>query len=359
MFDAHLDLAWCALGWNRDLTLPLPELRQIEAHLTDHPARGHGTVSLPEMRRAGIGVCLSTVLSRAKPEAIGETGGDRRSLDSRNQTIASAVGFGQLAYYNLLEQQGHIRLIRTSPELKAHWAAWTAAPDTTPLGIILAMEGADPIVEPACAPDWWNQGLRCCGLAHYGPHPYAAGTGHQGPVTPRGLEMLKQFEKLGIIVDMTHTNEPGFFEVLDNFSGAVHASHNMCRSLVPGDRQFSDEQLKRLIERNAVIGMALDAWMVVPGWVRGVTQPAAASLSDVVNHVDHICQLAGHSRCVGIGSDLDGGFGVEQTPHDLNTIADLQKLEGLLEARGYSNADIDGIFYGNWMRFFTEALPKS
>lgn len=359
MFDAHLDLAWCALGWNRDLTLPLDELRKSEAHLTDHPARGHGTLSLPEMRRGHIGCCLSTVLSRSKPEAIPATGGDRRSLDSRDQSIAYAVGQGQLAYYNLLEKQGHIRLIRTSGELTKHWAAWTANPATEPLGIILAMEGADPIVNPEQAAEWWEQGLRCCGLAHYGPHPYAAGTGHQGPITPRGKEMLKAFQKLGMIVDLTHTNEPGFFELLDMYDGPVHASHNMCRALAPSDRQFSDEQIKRLIERDAVIGMALDAWMIVPGWIRGVTQPSAATLNHVVDHVDHICQLAGNTRHVGIGSDLDGGFGTEQTPGDLNTIAHLQKLSGLLEARGYSSADIDGIFSGNWIRFFTAALPKS
>jgi membrane dipeptidase len=358
MFDAHLDLAWCALGWNRDLTLSLSEMRKSEALLTDHPGRGHGTLTLPEMRRAGIGCCLSTILSRSKPESIPANGGDRRNLDSRNQTIASAVGYGQLAWYRLMEQQGHIKMIRTSRELTDHWAAWTAAPDTTPLGMILAMEGADPIVEPKDAAEWWVRGLRCCGLAHYGPHPYAAGTGHIGPVTPRGREMLKEFQKLGMIVDLTHTNEPGFYEVLDLFDGPVHASHNMCRSITPGDRQFSDEMIKLLIERNAVIGMALDAWMIVPGWVKGVTQPSACALNNVVDHVDHICQLAGNTRNVGIGSDLDGGYGTEQTPHDLNTIADLQKLSGLLEARGYSSADIDGIFYGNWMRFFVNGLPK-
>jgi membrane dipeptidase len=358
MFDAHLDLAWCALHWNRDLTLPLKEMRQVEAHMTDHAARGHATVSLPEMRGAGIAVCLSTILSRSKPEAIPPSGGDRRTLDSRNQTIASAVGQGQLAYYRLLEQQGQIRLLLTSEDLTEHWAAWIAAPDTAPLGIILAMEGADPIVDPSRAADWQGWGLRCCGLAHYGPHPYASGTGHVGPVTPAGREMLKEFQKLGIIVDMTHTSEPGFFEVLDHFDGPVHASHNMCRSLVPGDRQFSDEQLRRLIERDAVIGMALDAWMIAPGWIKGVTQPSAASLSMVVDHIDHICQMAGNTRHVGIGSDLDGGFGTEQTPGDLNTIADLQIVAGLMEKRGYTQADIDGVFFGNWLRFFTAALPK-
>ncbi len=178
MFDAHLDLAWCALGWNRDLTLPLPELRESERNMTDHPARGHGTLSLPELRRAGIGCCLSTVLSRSKPESIPADGGNRRSLDSRNQLIASAVGVGQLEWYSLMEQLGHVRMIRTASELTKHWNAWLAAPETEPLGIILAMEGADPIIEPAQAGVWWDRGLRACGLAHYGPHRMP-----QAPVT--------------------------------------------------------------------------------------------------------------------------------------------------------------------------------
>ena len=219
------------------------------------------------------------------------------------------------------------------------------------------MEGADPITEPRQAERWFEQGLRCVGLAHYGEGPYAAGTGAQGSLTSAGHELLKEFQRLGIILDLTHCAEPGFFEALDHFDGPVHASHNMCRSLVPGDRQFSDEQLRRLIERDAVIGMAMDAWMLHPGWVTGTTDPNAVSLSAVADHVDHICQLAGDCRHGGIGSDLDGGFGYEQCPSDLNSVADLQKLESALKSRGYSENDIDAIFHGNWLRFFSEALP--
>ena len=139
---------------------------------------------------------------------------------------------------------------------------------------------------------------------------------------------------------------------------AVHASHNMCRALVPADRQFSDDQIRALLERNAVIGMALDAWMLYPGWKVGQTTNEVVSLANVADHVDHVCQIAGNAKHVGIGSDLDGGFGNEQAPHDLGTIAGMQKLDGILKSRGYSDADIDGIFHGNWLRFFTESLPK-
>jgi membrane dipeptidase len=220
------------------------------------------------------------------------------------------------------------------------------------------MEGADPIMLPAQAEEWFAAGLRCVGMAHYGQGIYAHGTGGEGPLTLAGRDLLHEFEQLGMIVDLTHCAEPGFFEVLDRFSGPVHASHNMCRALVPADRQFSDDQIRALLERNAVIGMALDAWMLYPGWKVGQTSNEVVSLADVANHVDHVCQIAGNAKHVGIGSDLDGGFGTEQTARDLGSIAGLQKLDGVLKSRGYSDADVDGIFYGNWLRFFAENLPK-
>jgi membrane dipeptidase len=305
-----------------------------------------------------VGVCLGTLLARAKSSACPAAGFNRRDLDYRTQAIASAVAQGQAAYYALLAGQGLVRPIRTRWDLDRHWSAWSAARETEPVGLILAMEGADPIVEPADAQQWWDRGLRCVGLAHYGPSAYAVGTGAEGPLSDKGRALLLEFDRLGMIVDLTHCSVPGFFEVLDRFTGPVLASHNMCRALVPADRQFSDEQIRALVERGAVIGMALDAWMLHPGWVIGRTPPDVVSIDAVANHVDHICQIAGSARHVGIGSDLDGGFGTEQTPGDLDSIVDLHTLEPILAARGYADADIDAIFFGNWLRFFSEALPN-
>jgi membrane dipeptidase len=223
-------------------------------------------VTLPEMRAGGIGLCLATLLARTKPSVCPAAGFNRRDLDFRTQSMAYAMAQGQLAYYRALEQQEQLRFIRTSGELREHWQVWTAAPQSERLGIILAMEGADPIMSPAQAEEWFAAGLRCVGMAHYGQGIYAHGTGGEGSVTLVGRELLHEFEQLGMIVDLTHCAEPGFFEVLDRFSGPVHASHNMCRALVPADRQFSDDQIRALLERNAVIGMALDAWMLYPGW---------------------------------------------------------------------------------------------
>ena len=179
---------------------------------------------------------------------------------------------GQLAYYELLERRGLLAddsLGRRARAALGELDATTARSE--PIGYILAMEGADPIVEPSQAVEWWNLGLRSVNLAHYGESRYAVGTGDDGPLTPEGIQLLKEFEQLGMILDATHLCDTSFFQALDVFSGPVLASHNNCRALVAGGRQFSDEQIRLLIERDAVIGAALDAWMLAPGWIRGQT----------------------------------------------------------------------------------------
>ena len=358
LFDGHLDLSWNALSWGRDITLDLDALKASERGMTDHPARGRATTTLPEMRRGAIAICQATVLARARPEGRPHDGPSRLNLDYMNQEIASAMARGQLAYYELLERRGWLKRIRTAGELDDHWRSWCDDPARTPIGYILAMEGADPIVDVDHAGAWWELGLRSVNLAHYGQSRYADGTGGDGPLTADGLGLLKEFERLGMILDATHLSDTSFFQALDAFGGPVLASHNNCRALVPDGRQFSDEQIRRLIGRGAVIGAALDAWMLAPGWVKGQTTRDVVALDAVADHIDHVCQLAGHTRCAAIGSDLDGGFGTEQVPVGLDRIADLQKLDGILSRRGYPPEAIDAIFHGNWLRFFREHLPR-
>jgi membrane dipeptidase len=358
IFDSHLDLGWCAVSFNRDLTLEVDETRRREAGMTDMRARARSTVSLPELRKAGVRLCVATLLARGGPDQKFQPGYQRTDLDHATQSIAYAAAHAQLAYYRLLEQQGHVRILRTRGDLDAHWALARNASTHVPLGIILSMEGADPIVFPEQAQEWWDAGLRAVGPAHYGRSHYACGTGVSGPLSENGIKLLKQFQRLGMILDVTHLCDQSMEQALDLYDGPVLASHHNCRALVPGDRQLTDDQIKRLTARDAVIGAALDAWMLYPGWERGKTLPTVVGLSAVVDHIDRVCQLAGDSKHAGIGSDLDGGFGYEQTPHDLNTIADLQKLGTILAARGYQDADIDLIFHGNWLRFFRDNLPN-
>lgn len=357
IFDAHLDLAWNATSFNRDLTRSLLTIREAEAHCDDHPARGNAVISLPELKRAGLSFCVATLLARSGPERHNSTPTNRIDLDYADQTIASAVAQGQLAYYRILEQEGHLVLIKTKSDLLQHWERWQKARDTTPPGIILSMEGTDPIMTPAHAGEWFKYGLRAAGIAHYGRSQHASGTATSGSVTAAGKELLRCFEEQGIALDVTHLCDQSMDEALSLFGGPVLASHHNCRSLVPGDRQITDRHIKQLVLRKGVIGLSLDCWMLEPGWRRDKPADVEVSLERAVDHIDHMCQIAGSTKHVAIGSDLDGGFGNERTPLELNAYADVQRLAEFLEKRNYSTADIELIFYGNWLRFFTEALP--
>ncbi len=351
LFDAHLDLAMNALEWNRDLTRPLAEIRAREAGQTDKPDRGLGTVCLPEMRRAGIGLCVATLIARyVKPP--------NKLPGWHSPEIAWAQTQGQLAWYRAMEAAGEMTRICDVPSLEAHVAQWQANPRSDgPIGYILSLEGADSIISPRHLEQAYRQGLRAIGPAHYGPGTYAQGTHATGGIGQRGRELLQEMERLGIILDATHLCDDSFWQALECFGGRVWASHNNCRALVPDTRQFTDEQIKALVARGAVIGAVFDAWMMVPGWVRAQTTPQSAGLklARIVEHIDHICQLAGNARHVGIGSDLDGGYGTEQTPADLESIADLARLPQLLAERGYSQSDVAGMMHGNFLRFVRES----
>jgi membrane dipeptidase len=348
--DSHLDLAWNALNWNRDLTLPVEEIRRSEADMVDRN-RGANTVCFPEMRRGDVAICLATVLARS-------TSVNEALLDWRSQEIASAMGHGQRKYYRIMERQGHLRMLRTPEDIQEHLAAWRKGSHDA-IGYILSMEGADPILSPDDAADWWEKGLRVVGITHYGEGIYGHGTASPGGLTPKGFDLMKAFEQLDMIIDTTHLTDKGFWQVMESFQGKVLASHNNCRSLVPGDRQYSDEQLKALLARGAVIGGVLDSWMLWPGYVPGETDNSLVKLRMVIDHMDHICQLAGNAAHIAIGSDLDGGFGKEQSPSDLETIADLQRIPAMLKEKGYSESDIEGVMHGNWVRFFVRAWTPS
>jgi membrane dipeptidase len=353
IWDAHLDLAWNAIDWNRDLQLPAADIRkrEIEQNMNGK-GRGEGTVSFVELRRGQVGIFIATLLPRLLRPNLMPSIQRYESMEA-----AYAASCGQLAYYRALEQQGYLRWIKDAAALKKHVAAWQTGGDGQPLGFILSMEGADSVLSPTQVEEWWTAGLRIIGPAHYGVSPYAHGTGTEGGLFPQGPALLKEMERVGMILDVTHLSDQCFDEALDIYNGPVLASHHNCRALVPNQRQLTDEQIKRLISRGAVIGAALDTWMLVPNWERGKTTPqeTGVSLNTMVDHIDRVCQLAGNARHAAVGTDLDGGFGREQSPLDLDTIADLQRVPKLLRKRGYQEADIVNIAHGNWVRFFTEA----
>jgi len=354
IFDGHTDLALFAVAYNRDQTKSVEQINQREEGMSDIHDRGRAANSLLEMRRAGVAVCVSSLAARVDPEANPIL---RVDLDFRTHRMAYASAQGQLAYYRVLEREGQLKLIRTAAELDAHWCRWQQPDDhDRPIGLIVAMECADPIVDPAQVESWWDDGLRSVMLAHFGKSQYAYGTGSSGQLTEAGCELLKEFERTGMILDVSHLSDPSFYEALEKFSGPVMASHTNCRALVSGDRQFDDRQIKLLLERDAVIGAVMDAWMLVPGWVLGESSPAELKLRAVADHIDHVCQLAGNTRHAAIGSDMGG---TNHMPSDLKTTADLHRIGTALQQRGYSATDIDNIFHNNWLRFFQQSLPAS
>lgn len=356
IFDAHLDLSMNAIEWNRDLTRPLTEIRQREMNMFDKPDRGKGTVCLPELRKGKIGIVVATQLARFTPYGSALSG-----WNSPQQ--AWSMTQAQLAWYREMEVLGEMIQITDAEQLEAHLAVWNddSKPDEEkPIGYILSLEGADSLVDVSYLHKAYGYGLRAVGLSHFGPGRYAPGTKTEGPITSLGFELLGEMSKLNMILDTTHLTDQGFDQVLDFYEGPVWSSHHNVRKFVPNQRQLSDHQIERLIKRGAVIGGMLDCWAMDIRFIDTVSDPWQLDirLEQLVDHWDHICQLAGNSHHVAIGSDLDGIFGTEQSPWDLNSIADLQKFEFILSNRGYKESDIDNIFSENWLRFLRKAWSK-
>ena len=359
IFDGDYPMAYGGIELNRDLTLPLKEIRDADEN-SDNIA----FACLPEMRRGRVAAALMKFTVRRKRE---------NSILSGYQGTASVYGAarGQLAYYQILQDQGEGLILKSGKELAAHIKLWEKTSDVVslPVGMILGMEGADPILWPEQVFEWFDAGVRVVSLTHYGPSTYAHGTGSKGGLLGPGKELLREMARCGMILDLTHISDESFWDAIEYYQGPILASHQNCRELVPGERQFTDEQLKLVIERGGVIGASMDTWMLCPWFTidwsatgsfnrRNHFQREEISLFHVVDHIDHVCQLAGSSDFAAIGGDTDGQGGIEGAPSQIDSIADYQLLVPILEDRGYSEDDIKKIMYKNWERFYTKHLPS-
>jgi membrane dipeptidase len=351
IIDAHLDISTNAIEWNRDYRQSVYAIRESEQGMTDKIDRGKGTVSLPELRKGNIGLVVATQLAR-----FNQNNGNLPGAGWNSPHQAWAMSQAQWAWYQAMEMEGEMVQINNLKSLNKHIKLWlnaTIPNENKPIGYILSLEGADSLINLSYLEKAYSYGLRALGPAHYSTGRYAPGTGMTEGFTPIGKDLLKEMDNLNMILDVTHLTDKGFKEAMDLFQGSVWASHHNCRALAPHQRQLSDEQIRILIERKAVIGGCFDAWMMKPNFTQRISNPAefGITLETIIDHYDHICQIAGNSLHCAIGSDLDGTYGTEQSPADLDTIADLQKLTGLLAKRGYKQADIENIFHGNWLRF--------
>lgn len=375
--DGHLDLAFNALHHRRDLTQSVQTLREREDIYRDgvgpksvHPDalrkkprvgnEGIATVALAEMRAGRVGIILSTIMSRVQLPT------DRLADGVRTQAAAHAIGQSHLHYYKALEGAGELRFIRTVADLDQSVSAWQntavdGSSDSVPIGLILSMESADPILGPDDVPAWYSAGLRSVSLTHFGINTWGHGTGTKGGLFACAYPLLDALRAAGVALDVTHASDLTFWQLLEYWDGPVHASHCMCRALVPGQRHLSDDMIKAIIDRDGVIGMVLAEPMLNPAinFDELSTAPPYSTrpMAAIADHIDHICQIAGSNKHVALGSDLDGGFGREWAPVDYDTIADLQKLPMLLERRGFSADDVDRITHANLLGFLRRVLP--
>jgi membrane dipeptidase len=331
IIDAHLDLSHNALK-GRDVFKPAVE----------QPADRGGipTVGLPDLARGNVALICATIF--CAPASDGEQG-------YKTPAEAHQAGLKHLHWYQQAADKGIFRFVRSPADLDVPPASPTPAQE-----IILLLEGADPLRSADDLAVWFDAGLRIIGLAWHETR-YAGGTGAPGPLKPASIPIIEGMDQLGLIHDLSHLAEESFWQLLKIACGPVMASHSNCRSIVPTDRQLSDDMIRAVIDRGGVIGINFYDKFLLPPDQYGKRR---ATLADVVAHARHICDLAGNCNHVAIGTDMDGGLGRNEIPIEIETSADLFKLAEVLEQSGFAPDDVQSIMGGNWMRFFRSNLPS-
>jgi len=348
--DAHEDIAWNALALGRDVRRSALETRRLEVG-GDVPGRnGLCMVGLPEWLAGGIAIVCGTIfVPPVRP-------GFPEPLAYADAEEAHALARAQRDFYHrLADKAERIVLVKDRASLDNALASWEG--DAPQVGIITLMEGADPIREPIEVEQWFNWGIRMVGLAWRAGSRYAGGDSTPGPLTDAGRELLAVMAELGLILDVSHLAEAAFYEAVDRYEGPVVATHANPRARVPGPRQLSDDMIRRLAEREAVVGIVPFNSFLQPGWSKGDPKDAV-TVAHVAAAIDHVCQVEGHAAGVGLGSDFDGGFGAESAPAEIDTVADLGRIGAALGEMGYSERDISAVLGGNWLRVLREGLPE-
>jgi membrane dipeptidase len=359
IIDSHCDLAWNMLNYGRDYTRPAAETREKEKGTSVPDQNGDTLIGWPDYQSGQVAVVFSTLF--AAP--IRRKEGDWDKLCYKDYDEAHRLYMDQLRLYHQLadSRPDYFRLIFNSKDLHGHISEWRdASKKERPVGLVVLMEGAEGIRDIDELAEWHEMGVRLIGLAWAGTR-YSGGTRDPGPLTEEGRRLLKAMADFNFTLDLSHMDEQSALEAIDLYEGPVAASHVNCLALLPNfptNRHFSDRVLRGVIERGGVIGnVPLNAFLK-SGWNRKAgSRREEVSLDTFAAHIDHVCQLAGDSLHAGIGSDFDGGFGVQSVPPEIDTIADLHKLVPLLAARGYTESDAENILGLNWLNFLQRNLP--
>jgi membrane dipeptidase len=355
--DAHEDLAWNMAFLKRDYTRTVAEIRQSERGNPVIEKLGDSLLGWDAYQQGKVALVFSTLFAAPERAAEGEWDVHGYANDEEaHQAYRRQVDM----YHQLVEKHpDKFSLIRSKPDLNAHMHLWRQeAGNKPPVGLVILMEGADGVRQPAEVELWWQLGVRVIGPA-WKSTKYCGGTGEPGPLTKEGFALLEAMSPLGYILDVSHMDEEAVLQCLDSYPGRIVATHANVKSLLPGtesNRFLSERVIQGLIERQGVIGVIPFNRFLDTEWKDGDPRERV-TLDVVVRHIDVICQAAGNARHAAIGSDFDGGFGLQSAPAGIDSVADLQKLSPLLEEKGYSQADIAAIFGENWLDLISETLP--
>lgn len=364
IIDAHQDLAYNMLLFGRDYRRSAAETRVIdEKDPLIYEREGKSLLGWPDYQRGQVALIFATIFTI--PEK--HKSGDWEQLVYANGAQASRLFQQQFDAYQRLTQESPdmFRLVRSQHDLQAVLSPWQAAPAdyphlTHPVGLVLSMEGAEGVQHPDQLWELWEAGLRIIGPVWAGTR-YCGGTLEPGEFTAEGWALLDTMAEIGFPLDIAHMTERSALQALDRFPGTIIASHANARTILkddPYDRHLTDAVIHSLIARDGIIGMLPYNKFLQAGWYKEADR-SRVTLHTVFAHLDHICQIAGNTRHVGIGTDFDGGFGWPEVPLELDTIADLPKLAVLLSENGYTTADINAIFHANWQRFLERNIPES
>ena len=362
IIDSHQDLAYNALTFNRDYRRSTAETRRLEAGSPTVQITQETTLGWPEYQRAQVAVIVATLFIMPQ-KYVGDHTWDTEAYATTQQ--ADRLYRKQVDFYRRLsdETPDQFRLLTSRAALQAHLAEWEAAPASEtvshPVGLVMSLEGAEGLPHPRTLEEYAELGLHLLGPVWSGMRYCGGSYEPQGSFTAEGYELLDVMAALNFTLDVAHMNAKSALQAVDRYSGTVICSHANARALLregTGERHLTDETIRALLERGAVIGVMPFNGFLLPGWKPGDDR-SLVTLDTLAAHIDHICQMAGNTQHVGIGSDFDGGFGYPAIPQELNTIADLPLLGDNLRKRGYSESDIAAIFSGNWRRILERSLP--
>jgi membrane dipeptidase len=356
IIDAHQDIAWNYFNNGRDFRRSAHEHRHRETDPVRLKRFGRCMIGLQEEIEGQVAVAFGSIF--VSPSWRKQYAEERILYDTPDE--AYRLGTQQLEYYHrLADQEERVVLVMSQDDLDAVLATWedVKSEDDHRFGIVILMEGADPILEPAQIEAWYERGLRIIGPAWTATR-YAGGTKAPGPLTDLGRELLDSMRAYNMILDLSHMTPEGIFEALDRYDGPLFASHANPLRFRPDrpDRNLSDEIIHLIAQRDGVVGIMPYNLFLVEGWRLG-DRKEAATIDTVIAAIDHVCQITGSARHTGIGSDFDGGFGSEATPVGFDTIIDLQKIGDELAECGYSEGDITAILSGNFLRVLRAGLP--